>query len=315
MVQNYGLGRGLSSLIPRKKINSQEKNEKEEKITEEFAFRSLSDEHSNGQRKNNEAGGNTGILEMDIDRIVANPYQPRIEFDKVKLQELAQSIKEHGIIQPLVVTENDEEYELVAGERRLQASKLAGLKKVPIIIKNIKAKEKLELAIVENIQRHNLSPIEEAKAYEQLMKEFKMTQEEVAKKMGKNRSVVANKLRLLNLPVEAIKALNENKITEGHAKSILSLKNIEKQIAFLNLIIKNQLTVRQAEDKTKEFITVRSHKRVVNVDPEIRNLEEKFSSVLGTKVKVKKTGGKGGKIIIDYYSKEELNKIVDKLVK
>ena len=313
MTKNYGLGRGLSSLIPQKRVNSQKENQ-EKKITPSDYFSAKKDvfdtENSKDVTQKNKIAD--GILEVEIEKIVANPYQPRIEFDEKKLQELSNSIKEHGVIQPLVVTKKGDEFELIAGERRLQASKLAELKKVPIIVKNIKSKEKLELAIVENIQRHNLNPIEEAKAYKQLMDEFKMTQEEVSEKMGKSRSVVANKLRLLSLPTEAIKALREGKITEGHAKAILALKNSEKQRALLELILKNKLTVRQTESKTKE-ITVKTHKRIVEIDPEIKELEEKFSTVLETKVKVKKSGGAGGKIIIDYYSPEELNKLIDKL--
>ncbi len=316
MAQNYGLGRGLSSLIPQKKINSQKKDDdrKEDDSKEQFSFSNAKNILNKGTMKerDNTDEKNGGILEVDIEKIVANPYQPRLEFDEKKLQELADSINVHGIIQPLVVTKKSDNFELIAGERRLQASKLAGLKKVPVIIKDIKNKEKLELAIVENIQRHNLNPVEEAKAYKQLMDEFEMKQEEVSKKMGKSRSVVANKLRLLTLPIEAIKALKEGKITEGHAKAILALKNQEKQRGLLDLIIKNRLTVRQAEDKTKT-ISIKAHKRVIKVDPETKELEEKFSLALGTNVKVKKSGGKGGKVIIDYYSPEELNKLVDKL--
>ncbi len=316
MAQNYGLGRGLSSLIPQKKINSQKKDDdrKEDDSKEQFSFSNAKNILNKGTMKerDNTDEKNGGILEVDIEKIVANPYQPRLEFDEKKLQELADSINVHGIIQPLVVTKKSDNFELIAGERRLQASKLAGLKKVPVIIKDIKNKEKLELAIVENIQRHNLNPVEEAKAYKQLMDEFEMKQEEVSKKMGKSRSVVANKLRLLTLPIEAIKALKEGKITEGHAKAILALKNQEKQRGLLDLIIKNRLTVRQAEDKTKT-ISIKAHKRVIKVDPETKELEEKFSLALGTNVKVKKSGGNGGKVIIDYYSPEELNKLVDKL--
>ncbi len=317
MAQNYGLGRGLSSLIPQKKI----KKEKDDKKTEVvggggFVAKrerdNLSDDRALAETfapAENESGK---VLEVDIDKVVANPHQPRLKFDEEKLQELAQSIKEHGIIQPLIVTEKDGRYELIAGERRLQASKLANLKKVPVIVKKIQDKEKLELAIIENIQRHDLNPIEEAKAYKKLMDDFEMSQEDVAKKMGKSRSVVANKLRLLKLPIEAVRALSEEKISEGHAKAILALKNPEKQRALLDLIIKKRLTVRQAEDKTKE-VTVQSHKRKVKVDPEVKELEEKFALALGTKVKIKKSGGEGGRIVIEYYSEEELDKIVDKL--
>ncbi len=310
MTQNYGLGRGLSSLIPQKNTKSKTKKkdvsfQRQVSPVGDFFGKEIKSEVITKNDKGN-------ILEVDVEKIITNPYQPRVEFDKEKLKELSDSIGVHGIIQPLVVTKKGENFELIAGERRLQASKLAGLKKVPVIIKDIKDKEKLELAIVENIQRHNLNPVEEAKAYKQLMDEFEMNQEEVAKKMGKSRSVVANKLRLLSLPIEAIKALREGKITEGHAKAILALENPEKQRGLLGLIIKNQLTVRQAENKTKA-VSIKAHKRVIEIDPETKDLEDRFSATLGTKVKIKKVGGKGGKIIIDYYSSEDLSKIVSKL--
>ena len=252
-------------------------------------------------------------MEIEIGKIIANPYQPRTHFDEDKLNELMQSIKNHGILQPLVVTRNGAQFELIAGERRFQAAKRAGIKKVPVIVKKIKEKEKLELAIVENIQRHNLNPIEEAKAYNQLAEDFQMNQEEVAQKMGKSRSMVANKMRLLKLPVEVQKAIIEGRITEGHAKAILAVENKEKQKALFELILKSSLTVRQAEEKTKE-ISVRSHNRKVTVDPEERELEERITSILGTKVKVKKSGKEGGKIMIDYYSQEELDGILEKIL-
>lgn len=313
MAQNYGLGRGLSSLIPQKKTTSKQKEmRKKEKNLPGFDLGEKFERTKDDIREKEENLSEGGVVDVDVEKIIANPYQPRIEFDENKLQELANSIKEHGVIQPLVVTKKGEKYELIAGERRLQASKLAKLREVPVIIKDIDEKEKLELAIIENIQRHNLNPIEEAKAYKRLVEEFKMSQEEVAKKMGKSRSVVANKLRLLGLPIEAIKALRSGKITEGHAKVILAIKNLEKRRAFLELIIKNGWTVRQAEDKVKEM-SIRSQRRVVKIDPEIKSLEEKFSLALGTKVKIKKSGKNGGKIIIDYFSGEELDEIVDKL--
>ncbi len=307
MAQNYGLGRGLSSLIPQKKINRDDNTDSP-----------LVDNRDDGVqvveniKKKVEANFNQGVLEVDINKISANPYQPRIHFDEEKLKELADSIKEHGILQPLVVTRNGDEYELIAGERRLQASKLALLTKVPVIVKDIKDKQKLELAIVENIQRHNLNPIEEARSFQQLMDEFQMSQEDVAQKMGKSRSVVANKVRLLKLPIEALRALKEGIITEGHAKAILSIENPEKQRALLELTIKNNWTVRQVESKTKE-ISVKPHKRLLNVDPAIKELEDKLSMIMGTKVKVTQSGGSGGRVIIDYYSSDELNKIIHNL--
>lgn len=311
MGQNYGLGRGLSSLIPQKKI-SRDDNQ----VKTDFDFskvKSLESAEDQPLEKKEEATVLTqGVLEVELEKIKANPYQPRTDFDQDKLKELANSIKEHGILQPLVVTKKGDDYELIAGERRLQASKLAKLEKVPVIVKDVKEKEKLELAIIENIQRHNLNPIEEAQSFQQLMDEFQMNQEEVAQKMGKNRSVVANKVRLLKLPVEAMRALKEGVISEGHAKAILSLENQEKQRALLDLIIKNNWTVRQAENKTKE-ISEKPFRRLTNIDPAIKEIEEKLSVLMGTKVKITRSGGEGGRIIIDYYSEDELRKIADNL--
>jgi len=240
-----------------------------------------------------------------------NPHQPRIDFNQEKLQELANSIKEHGIIQPIVVTKNDNQYEIIAGERRFQAAKILGLKKIPVIVREADEKQKLELAIIENVQRHNLNPIEEAKSYKKLEEEFDMNQEEVALRVGKSRSAVANKTRLLNLPIEVQKALIEGKITEGHAKAILALENPEKQRALFEMILKNNLTVRQTEEKTKE-VSVKTHKRVINLDPETKEAIDKLTGALGTKVKISKSG-QGGRIIIDFYSEEELENIVSKI--
>jgi ParB family chromosome partitioning protein len=324
MAQNYGLGRGLSSLIPQKKPTQQNEDSSQEK----GGLPKQGDKSGNiGEKKYNtfnvedlaskkvakrdevDKANQSGVSKISIEEVIANPYQPRINFDKEKLAELSDSIKSHGIIQPLVVTKVEDGFELIAGERRLQAAKIAGIKEVPVVVKNVDKKEKLELAIIENIQRHDLSSMEEAKAYHKLTEEFDMSQEDVAEKMGKSRSLVANKIRLLSLPIDAMKALNEEKITEGHAKAILSLEDKDKQSVLLDLIIKNQLTVRQAERKAKES-TISPHTRKTSIDPEIKELEEKFSSNLGTKVKIKRVGGEGGRVIIDYYSKEELNRLI-----
>ncbi len=299
MVQNYGLGRGLSSLIP-------QKSKKIDKPAEDFNYFGAS-----GKPISNVSQEKGGIEEIEISKIVPNPYQPRTVFDETKLSELADSIKEHGIIQPIVVSKSGGQYQIIAGERRFQAAKLAGLSVVPVIFRETNDQQKLELAIIENIQRQDLNPIEEAKSYLKLTNEFSLTQEEVAKKLGKNRSSVANKVRLLNLPIEIQKALIEGKITEGHCKLLLAIPNPEKQRAFYELIIKNGLTVRQTEDKTKE-VTVHSHKRNIVVDSETKSLEDELIGILGTKVKIKKSGG-GGQIVIEYYSKEELNNILGKI--
>lgn len=296
MAQQFGLGRGLSSLIPNK--------QPAQKSADEFSKRVVggADEAIRGDKY---------VIEVDVNQIVANPHQPRKQFDDERLESLAQSIKMHGIIQPLIVSKNGNQYELIAGERRFQAAKRAGLKKVPAIVREADELQKLELAIVENVQRHDLNPIEEGKAYQKLTDEFQMNQEEIALKMGKSRSLVANKIRLLSLPVEIQSGLIGGKITEGHAKAILSVDNPEKQRALYELILKSNLTVRQVEDKTKE-VSVRSHQRHVTVDPQMKALENALVEILGTKVKISKAGD-GGKIVIEYYSKEDLEALLEKL--
>ncbi|MFZ5982420.1 MAG: ParB/RepB/Spo0J family partition protein [Patescibacteria group bacterium] len=298
MSQNYGLGRGLSSLIPQKKKTAGSETNYFGAPSREVS--GVSSEPSKNQ-----------VQEVEIFRVVPNPHQPRITFEEVKLRELSDSIKEHGIIQPLVVSQKGNQFELIAGERRLQASKLAGLKTVPIIIREVNDQEKLELAIIENIQRHDLNPIEEGQSYLKLMEEFGMSQEEVAVKVGKSRSAVANKIRLLTLPSEIKKALVEGRITEGHAKAILAIENPEKQRALFEMILKGNLTVRQTEEKTQE-ISVKAHKRISNKDPKIAEIENQLTGKLGTKVKIS-SGKKGGRILIEYYSQEELENLLSKI--
>jgi ParB family transcriptional regulator, chromosome partitioning protein len=308
MSQNYGLGRGLASLIPPKNQKTEERKNGETGEMRNNLVKSAEADHGASAEKNKTGG----VLEVDINLIDSNPHQPRLGFDEEKLEALAQSIKSHGIIQPIIVTKSNDRYELIAGERRFLGAKKAGLQKVPVIVREAQEKEKLELALIENVQRHDLNPVEEAKAYKKLALDFEMSQEEVADRVGKSRSAVANKIRLLNLPVEIQRSVIEGKITEGHAKAILAMPNPEKQRALYEMIIKQNLTVRQVEDKTKE-VSVRSHKRTVNIDPEIKELENKLVGFLGTKVKVTKSGG-GGRIVIEYYSKEELDNIIGKLI-
>lgn len=299
---NNVLGRGLASLIPQKNKPDGDAGGPTENIHQELVktqVGSLQDEY----------------LEIPIEKIATNPQQPRHDFDDKELSELAESIKKHGIIQPLVVTKiAPEQYELIAGERRLKASKVAGLKMIPVIVREEAGeREKLELALVENIQRHDLNVVEEARAYKKLIEEFDLTQEEVADKVGKSRSAVANKVRLLALPIEIQRALAEGKISEGHARSILAIENPEKQRALFELILKDNLTVRQVEEKVKE-VTVATHTRRLGssgISP-FKEEEEKMASSLGTKVTIKKSG-EGGKIMIDFYSREELDNILRKI--
>jgi ParB family transcriptional regulator, chromosome partitioning protein len=296
MAQQFGLGRGLSSLIPNKQPKPASVDDFSKTVS------GATDDSIRGDKY---------IIEVDVNQIVANPQQPRMQFDEDKLEGLAQSIKAHGIIQPLIVSKKGNLYELVAGERRFQAAQKIGLKKVPVIVREADELQKLELAIVENVQRHDLNPIEEGMAYQKLGDEFQLGQEEIAVKIGKSRSLIANKIRLLSLPIDIQKGLVEGKITEGHAKAILSVQNPEKQRALYELILKNNLTVRQVEEKTQE-VSVRSHKRVVSVDPQVKELEKMLVEILGTKVKISKAGD-GGKIVIEYYSKEDLEALLEKI--
>ncbi len=315
-VQQHGLGRGLSSLIPPRKDDGKESPFRD------MVLKTLSTQGVSLDGSSVPAGPASppalssdanAVIDAPIGSIVPNPHQPRLQFDEEKLSQLSASIREHGILQPLVVTKRSEgKYELIAGERRLQAAKLAGLASVPVLVRDVKEQDKLELAIIENIQRHDLHAIEEAKAYARLMAEFHLTQEEVAQKMGKSRSSIANTLRLLSLPVEVQRALSEGKITEGHAKALLAVENGERQRALFDRIMKTGMTVREAEALAKE-VSVRTHVRsLASLSPDILEKANRLSSALGTKVSVKPAGN-GGKIVVDYYSLEEFENILKKI--
>ncbi|MFZ2187009.1 MAG: ParB/RepB/Spo0J family partition protein [Candidatus Moraniibacteriota bacterium] len=315
MAQQYGLGRGLASLIPPKK------KAEDGEISSPFHATAVAQSIPQPLVSASSAsifsattgeGGNGRAMEISVEKIVPNPHQPRLNFDESKLDELAQSIKEHGILQPLVVTQAGAQYEIIAGERRFQAAKRIGLQTVPVVVRDATEQQKLELAIIENIQRHNLNPIEEAKAFLRLLDEFGMQQEAVAIKMGKSRSTVANTLRLLHLPIEIQRAVAEGKISEGHAKALLAIENPEKQRAVFDLIIKEELTVRETEMKVRS-ISVNPHIRSTAVlHPEIVQRMEHLTQLLGTKVKIAPSG-KGGKIVIEYYSPEDLDGLFRRL--
>lgn len=254
-----------------------------------------------------------GVIEVELEKIKTNPYQPRKNFDQMKLEELAKSIRHHGILQPLLVSKKENgEYELLAGERRLLAAKMAGLKKVPVIVKDATAQQKIELALVENLQRHDLNPIEKAQAFKKLAEEFGLTQEEIAKKIGKSRSEVANIMRLLSLDPEIQRAIFEEKITFGHAKVILGIEDKAKQLEMLNQIIHRRFSVSKAESEARK-IKVKAHLRSQRKTPEIQQLEDKLQEAFGTKVKIKTQRGRG-QIIIEFYSQEELYNLASKII-
>ncbi len=260
---------------------------------------------------------NTGITTVPIIRIMPNRYQPRKMFDNEKLHELAESIKQNGIIQPIIVTKTEEsEYELIAGERRLEAAKLAGLSEVPVIIRSVSKREQLQLAIIENIQRENLNPIEEAGAYQQLISEFQMNQIQIAEIMGKDRTTISNSLRLLKLSEPIQDMLLSETITPGHARAILAVDE-EKQAEFANYIVSNSLSVRLAEDKAREFNPEKKAKKekakaYVEKDPYIASVEEQLTESLGLKTTISDKNNKG-KITIEYNGQAEFDDLVKKL--
>ena len=277
MGRRSGLGRGLEALIP---------------TTED--------------RK-------SAVTEVPVSAITPNPMQPRTTLEPEALEELAASIQEHGMIQPLIVTQQGpERYQLIAGERRWQASRMAGLAMVPVIVKEATPQQTLELALVENIQRADLNPLEEAAAFQQLVEEFGLTQEQVADRVGKSRVAVTNILRLLRLPAEVKQALADGAIREGHARALLALPTAEAQVAALSTVAKQALSVRQTEELVRRLMAKPPAKKPAQpVSPRVRALEEEFRETLGTKVNLYRDRKGRGRLVIHFYSEEELQAIHD----
>jgi len=254
-----------------------------------------------------------GVTQIAVDSISPNPRQPRSHFDPEEIAALAASIREHGVIQPLLVTHAAEEgeYILIAGQRRLMAARQADLERVPVIVREASDQELIELALIENVQRADLSPLETAEAYRQLAEDFLFSHDEIAVRVGKSRVSITNTLRLLRLPIIVQQALADEKITEGHARALLSLATTEAQVAALNTIIAKDLNVRQTEDLVRKLLGQRPKEKVEkpSLPPEYHALEERLRSHLGTKVNLSE-GRKGGSITIHYYSDEELNALV-----
>jgi ParB family chromosome partitioning protein len=256
------------------------------------------------------------VVEMDVESLTPNLFQPRQNFDKEKMEELKGSIKKHGMIQPIVVRKMANGYEIVAGERRLKAAKEIGLKKIPAIIKSINNEKSLEIALVENIQREDLNPVEQANAFKRLVDEFNLTQQELAEATGKSRALVTNTIRLLKLNPEIQKNISEGKISFGHAKLLLSIEDEEVQKAVCDRIIANGLSVRDTERLIKNIEKVQKKPfKVKNITIErFPEVEGRLRDVLGTKISIL-YDGKKGKINIEFYNKEDLRRITDLLLK
>ena len=259
--------------------------------------------------------------EIPVDQIAPNPHQPRRHFDEEALAELAASIRVHGVLQPLILARADPTspvpYYIVAGERRWRAAKMAGLTHVPAIVKDATRQQLVEWALVENVQRADLNPLEAAAAYKSLIDGFGLTQAEVAERVGKSRSAVANTLRLLNLPPEVQAALLEGRISEGHGRALLSLDDPTVQRRVLKQIIDKSLSVRQTEELVRRLLSHQEEKPPAEskkpADPELQAVERAFQEVLGTKVEVRK-GRRGGQVVIHFYSDEELQAIYEAIV-
>jgi len=283
MPKRSGLGKGLDALIP------------------------------TGQAK--PGGDGSGVTQVPVDLIQRNPRQPREKFDIEELENLAASIREHGVIQPLIVSPGKNGiYVLIAGERRLQASRKAGLKTVPVVIRHATDQQLLELALIENIQRADLNPVEEAEAYQHLAKEFKMSHEAIAARVGKSRVAVTNTIRLLDASAAVKQALVDGQITEGHARAMLRLSSASAQEELLKKIVTLDLSVRQTEMLARKYSGQKPlSRRKTSQSADVIDVERRLRSSLGTKVSLKH-GKKGGTVTIYYYSNEDLDSLLEKLI-
>lgn len=266
------------------------------------------------QSINSETSG-TAVVEIRISEIVPNKDQPRTEFDETSLEELTESIRQFGVIQPLLVQKKGKYFEIIAGERRWRAARKAGLKTVPVVIRDYSEKETVEISLIENIQRQDLNSIEEAKAYRRLLDEFGMTQDEIAKRVSKSRTAVTNSVRLLNLEHNVQKMVMDGDLSAGHARALLGLSDPELQRKAAEEVIRGELSVRETELLVKELLKPKKEKREKKVNEQLEavyhEMENRLTEQIGTKVRILHGRGKRGKIEIEYYSQDDLNRIID----
>ena len=290
MSKKGGLGKGLDLLIPKGVMNLPKTDTKEDKL---------------------------GIQTLKLSEIEPNKEQPRKKFDEGSIRELSDSIKQYGVIQPIVVCKKDDYYEIVTGERRWRAAKKAGLKEIPVVVREYTKQEIMAISLIENIQRQDLNPIEEAVAYQRLLDEFQITQDELATRVSKSRTTITNTMRLLKLLPEVQQMLIDEEITNGHARALLSLEDSKKQLQVAQNIVSNNLNVRDTEQLVKKINEETTEKvskpditqeKISNVYHEV---EEQLKTVLGTKVQIKNKKGNKGKIEIEYYSLEDLERLID----
>lgn len=336
-----GLGRGLDALIPQKapkKQNLEEINPDEKGHVTETFFGGEEDIEKETEVSSKEAvsaaesdSGPASVKDIPQVKIVEKPAetklllsqiepnrsQPRKYFDDAALEELADSIRQYGLLQPILVQKRKDYYEIIAGERRWRASMKAGLKEVPVIIRDYTDQEVMELSLIENLQREDLNPMEEARAYRRLSEEFGLTQEEIAGKVSKSRSVVANSMRLLKLDDRVQEMVIKNQLTAGHARALAGLDDGEVQYSLAQQILENSLSVRETENLIKNLGKTKTVRKKVQKDASLeiiyRDIEKKLKSSLGTKVAIRSKGDKTGRLEIDFYSTEDLDRIIEKL--
>ena len=296
-VKRNGLGKGLDSLIPNKTVKTTEKQ-------------------ANKTQKEKVKVEKSGETIVKITQVEPNSEQPRKDFDEDALLELADSIKQFGVLQPLLVQKKNDYYEIIAGERRWRAAKLAGVKEVPVIIKDYSSQEIMEIALIENIQREDLNPIEEAKAYQRLIKDYRLKQDEVAEKVSKSRAAITNSLRLLKLDERVQDMVIEGKISSGHARTIITIEDKDKQYMIAQKIFDEKLSVRDVEKLMKALdAPEKPEKKSPKNDFVYRDLEQKMKAIMGTQVVIKNKSNNKGKIEIEYYSQAELERIYELLQK
>lgn len=316
-----GLGKGLGVFFSEDAAEKQPVKQEQEKAPQK---KSLPDT-GNGKTENKpEKAGSEKVIEKVVEKpveqklklslIEPNQSQPRKKFDEEGLKELADSIKTYGVLQPLIVQKKKDHYEIIAGERRWRAAKMAGITEVPVLIREYDRQQSMEVALIENVQRADLNPIEEAQAYQRLIQEFHLTQEEIAARVSKNRATITNSMRLLKLDERVQEMLSDGRISSGHARAILGVENGEQQFQLANKIVQEVLSVRDVE-KLVKMMNRPEKKKKEEKGPDIqliyRQLEEKLKSIMGTKVTINRKDRNKGRIEIEYYSQEELERIIE----
>ena len=311
-----GLGRGLDALFPEKKSAVKESVKKATVKTENKTVvpEKTTDDTTEESNRSTIGHKKTAMI-VKISSVEPNVNQPRKQFDEDALLELSESIKQYGVLQPLLVSDKKDYYEIIAGERRWRAAKLAGLKEIPVIVKEFSEQELVEISLIENIQREDLNPVEEARAYKRLIDEFHLKQDEIAERVGKSRTAVTNAMRLLKLSEKVQQMLIDEMITAGHARAILSIADKEKQESIAMKIFDEKLSVRETEALVKRMLeppkTAKKSKFSSAEDAIYESLEEKMKSIMGTRVQIHRKKNDKGKIEIEYYSKDELERIID----